>query len=193
MASRANSRLILTSYAAWLDGESYAYATEYLELTTLKQAIKWLVDEGHLPKTALIRLPLEKPTGTDTHCYTPAEVAAIVGHCSEGSDLLWLARIVTALACTGLRISELAALRWADVDEHLETLRIVDERFRSRDGRKETRRTKTGRSRAFPIHSKLRRVLQSYFHLHDDESRRQMQRIRFLEDAGGAVGTGRKS
>jgi hypothetical protein len=56
----------LTAYAAWLDGESYAYASEYLELTTLKQAIKWFIAENHLPESALIRLPLQKPTGTDT-------------------------------------------------------------------------------------------------------------------------------
>jgi integrase len=268
----------LTSYAGWLDGESYAYATEYLELTTLKQAVKWFVEEGMLPKTALIRLPLEKPSGTDTYCYLPVEVAAIVNHCSNNDDLLWLGNIVTALACTGLRISELAALRWADVDKDLQVLRIVDERFRRGGNQKEARRTKTGRSRAFPIHPDLREVLRvmtrsqdgmifhgplggrvkadtvrrilirdvleqlkerfpkpdgaigfedgrlhsfrhyfcsvaaqagtaehivmtwlghssskmvrHYFHLYDDESRRQMQKLRFLSDAGGGVATG---
>jgi hypothetical protein len=97
---------VLTSYAAWLDGEGYAYATEYLELTTLKQAIKWVSEEGHLPTTALIRYPLDKPSGTDTYCYRPAEVAAIVDLCRKQPELAWLADIVTALACTALRISE---------------------------------------------------------------------------------------
>jgi integrase len=184
------------------------------------------------------------------------------------------------LACTGLRISELAALRWDDLDDGLQMLRIVDERHRRRRSGNEARRTKTGRSRAFPIHSDLvavlsemsrsddgfifhgplggrlkadtvRRILirdvleklkerfptapgaigfehgrlhsfrhyfcsvaaqsgtaehtvmswlghsssrmvRHYFHLHDDESRRQMQRITFLGDASGRVAVGER-
>jgi integrase len=273
------TRNILTSYAAWLDGEGYAYATEYLELTTLKQAIKWLVQEGHLPTSSLIRMPLAKPTGTDTYCYRPEEVAAIVAYCRERPHLRWLANIVTALACTGLRISELAALRWTDLDEQLQMLRIADERYRRRRVGNEARRTKSGRSRSFPVHPDLkavvarivrsgdgvifhgplggrlkadtvRRILvrdvleklkdrfptvdgavgfeygrlhsfrhyfcsvaaqagtaehtvmtwlghssskmvRHYFHLHDDESQRQMKRINFLGEASGSVATGK--
>jgi len=272
------SKSVLVSYASWLDGEGYAYATEYLELTTLKQAIKWFVQEGYLPTSALIRMPLDKPRDTDTYCYKPDEVAAIVQYCREHPPLAWLADIVTALACTGLRISELAAMRWTDLDEGLQMLRIVDERHRRRRSGSEVRRTKTGRSRSFPIHPDLaavlsrmdrssdgvifhgplggrvkadtvRRILirdvlsklkdrfptaegeigfehgrlhsfrhyfcsvaaqaataehtvmswlghssskmvRHYFHLHDDESRRQMKRINFLGDAGGCVAAG---
>jgi hypothetical protein len=56
---------VLQSYASWLDDQSYAYATAYLELTTLKQAIKWFVDAGHLPNSCLFRLPLTKTDGTN--------------------------------------------------------------------------------------------------------------------------------
>lgn len=45
----AASRRVLEAYSAWLDDEGYDYATEYLELTTLKQSIKWLVLEKKLP------------------------------------------------------------------------------------------------------------------------------------------------
>jgi len=34
------------------------------------------------------------------------------------------------------------------------------------------------------------KMVRYYFHLHDDESRRQMQRINFLGDAGGGVAAG---
>jgi integrase len=185
---------------------------------------------------------------------------------------------VTALASTGVRISEPAALRWSDVDSDLHVLQIVDERHRRRRAGGEVRTTKTGQSRAFPIHEDLRRVLDTlaqsadgrifhgplggrlkadvvrrasirevleklkdrfptrtgeigfingrlhsfrhffcsrcaqsgvaehvvmswlghssskmvrhYFHLHDEESQRQMQRIRFLGSAGGSVAAG---
>ncbi len=277
----AVSKSLLISYSAWLDGEGYAYATEYLELTTLKQAIKWLVQEGSLPTSALIRMPLDKPTGTDTYCYRPDEVVAIVQHCREHPELNWLGDIVTALACAGLRISELSGLRWSDFDDDLRMLRIADERHRRHRSGSEARRTKTGRSRSFPIHPDLAAVLQRmsrsddgvvfhgplggrlkadtvrrilvrdvlnklkerfpaaagvigfehgrlhsfrhyfcsvtvqagtaehtvmswlghssskmvrhYFHLHDDESRRQMRRINFLGEASGHVAGGEAS
>ncbi len=152
---------ILSDYAAWLDGESYAYATEYLELNTLKQAIKWLIQEGYLPQSALIRLPLKKPSGTDTYCYRPAEVAAIMDYCRQHAELVWLGDIVTGLSTAGVRISELASLRWSDVSDDLQMLQIVDERHRRRRAGAEVRTTKTGRSRAFPIHGDLRRVLEA--------------------------------
>jgi hypothetical protein len=48
--------------SSWELGREYGF-TEYLELTTLKQVVKWLVDEEHLPATCLIRLGLAKPRG----------------------------------------------------------------------------------------------------------------------------------
>ncbi len=48
-------------------------------------------------------------------------------YCRGQYKLHWLGDVLTALACTGLRISELAALRWADVDlPHLK-LALTDE------------------------------------------------------------------
>src|SRR5262245_30571788 len=92
----------LEAYAAHLDDEGYAYATEYLELTTLKQLLKWLVQEGHLPASCLFPLPLSKPQGTTTYCWRAEEVEAMVRFCQERQELRWLAGVITALACTGL-------------------------------------------------------------------------------------------
>jgi integrase len=61
----------------------------------------------------------------------------------------------------GVRISELAALRWSDVSDDLQRLRIVDERHRRRRSGGEVRTTKSGKSRAFPIHVDLQRVLET--------------------------------
>jgi integrase len=98
-------------------------------------------------------------SGTDTYCYRPAEVDAIVKYCGQHAGLIWLGNVVTALASTGVRISELAALRWSAVDSDFHTLQIVDERHRRRRSRGEVRTTKTGQSRAFLVHADLRRVL----------------------------------
>ena len=187
-----------------------------------------------------------------------------------------------ALACTGLRISELASLLWSDIDWDRNLITLTDDSTRGRrPAGQAARQTKSGRSRSFPIHRDLRRVLKGmtpaaagtifkgpkggrlkpdtvrqilirevltplrerfpsapgqvgfadgrlhsfrhffcstcannsvpeqvvmawlghadskmvrhYFHLHDDEAQRQMQRLNFLSDAGGDVATGKVS
>ena len=77
-------------------------------------------------------------------------------------DLVWLGRIMTTLAHTGLRISELAALRWSDVDLTAATVRIADERAsRVKQLAGTARTTKGRRSRTVPIHPVLRKLLMS--------------------------------
>ena len=153
------SRGLLEGYAAHLDDQGYAYATEYLELTTLKQVVKWLVDEGHLPPARRLHLPLNKPQGTTTYCWRPAEVRALLQHCQQHRDLAWLGAVLTALACTGLRISELAALRWSDLDLDNNVVRLTDETTQGRRRPGPARTTKSGRNRSFPMHKELRRIL----------------------------------
>jgi len=94
----------------------------------LKSVVAWLVGEGHLPKSHTIELPLTKPDGTDTYCYSQAEVATMIEHCRQRPKLNWLANVIVAMACTGLRISELSSLRWTDFEFRSLTIRIADER-----------------------------------------------------------------
>jgi integrase len=155
------TRRTLEAYAAYLDDQGYAYATEYLELTTLKQMIKWLVEAEHLPASCLVRLSLSKPQGTSTYCWRPEEVQAMVQICRQQKELDWLADVLVALACTGLRISELASLRWSDIDFANNLICLTDESTRMRGrSRDKARQTKSGRSRSFPIHSDLRGILE---------------------------------
>jgi integrase len=155
------SRHTLEAYAAYLDDEGYAYATEYLELTTLKQVVKWLVDEGHLPASCRIRLPLDKPQGTTTYCWRAEEVRAMVKRCRVCPELDWLGDVLTALACTGLRISELASLRRSDIDRQNNLIRLTDESTQRRWQNRQIRQTKSGRSRSFPVHPDFRCVLEN--------------------------------
>lgn len=156
------TRKVLEAYAAYLDDEGYAYATEYLELTTLKQAVKWFVESDHLPAQCLIKLPVSKPHGTTTYCYRVEEFVAMVELCKANPELVWLHDVIVGLGCTGLRISELAALRWTDIDFENNLIRIADESALAHKTTKErVRQTKTGRSRSFPIFSILRTVLEN--------------------------------
>jgi len=154
------NRELLDDYAAWLDGECYAYATEYLELTTLKQILKFLVESDHLPASLLFAYPMKKSSGTDTYCWTPAEVKAILRHCQQ-NDILWLRSLLLTLARTGMRISELAALRWSDIDLEQKMITLRDDSTSGSSALRERRTTKSGHSRSFPIHVELHELLTS--------------------------------
>lgn len=151
---------VLRRYGKWLEEQDYGDATQYLELTTLKQVLKWMVAETLLPASSLVVLRLRKPNGTSTYCYSRAQVQAMVAYCSERDDLRWLAHVVIALATTGLRISELSGLRWQEVDLERQVLHLRDTSRRSRRStRQDARTTKSHRDRSLPIHSDLRAIL----------------------------------
>ena len=74
----------------------------------------------------------------------------------QEDNLHWLADLIIALACTGLRISELASLRWSDLDLEAGRLKLTDETGPAQSDRPGRRELKSGRSRSFPIHPDLR-------------------------------------
>jgi integrase len=152
---------VIQSYLAKLEAESYAYGTLYFEGTTLKQAIGWLVEKDHLPQAKAIDLKLKKPVGTNTYCWTIEEFKLIASYCRTRQELHWLAGVVIMLGLTGLRISELASLRWDDIGFPDGMIRLEDESTHAgRGGRPPGGRTlKSGRSRSFPIHDELKPVL----------------------------------
>jgi integrase len=152
------NREVLDGYGAWLDAEAYAYATEYLELTTLKQVLKVLVQKGRLPNSALFPYSLRKPTGTDTYCWSQEEVQAILQHCVS-LQMDWLHAILLTLAWTGMRIGELAVLRWSDIDLERKLITLQDESTRNAIPQRDRRTTKSGHSRSFPIHAELLELL----------------------------------
>lgn len=161
------TKALLQSYAAWLEDEGYAERTIYLELTTIKQTVKFLIDETHrLPESCRITLSMQKPDGSPTYCYLPEEVDAIVDFCVSEPELRWLGGICVALACTGMRIGELAALRWSDVDFDRNVITVSNDPA-TPSSRGERRRTKNRKNRSFPINPRLLEVLRALSR-HDD-------------------------
>jgi integrase len=149
------------NYNKWLTIQKKSYRTIYLELTLIKSAVGWLIDEHRLPDSNRLRLRLVKPQGTDTYCYRADEVRAMVRYCRSRPDLCWLGAIIVVLACTGMRIGELATLRWSDLDFRSRTIAIRDERASSRRKNMGTeRRTKGRRDRTVPMHSELLALLE---------------------------------
>jgi integrase len=149
----------LERYAAHLERESYRHKTLVNELTTLKQAIRWMIAAGHLAGKEPINLPLRKAESERAYCWTPEEVEAIVNFCYQHKQLHWLGDVSVALACTGLRIGELSALRWTDVDLRHNLLTLSDETAHGNKPGFGRRHLKTGRGRSFPIHPDLLAVL----------------------------------
>ncbi len=153
----------LHDYADYLqDEKGRAYRTVYLELTTLKQAVSWMAKEKLLPKDTRIAVKLTKPKGTDTYCWKMGEFRAMLEFCQACPELAWLYEIVLALGVTGMRISELLALRWSKIDLEQEVIRLADETASSRRGQQPDLQTlKSGEDRAFPIHEDLLSLLRS--------------------------------
>ena len=149
----------MEKYGNWL-AKRYADRTVYLELTLLKSVNQWLIENKKLPADARIKCRLSKPQGTDTYCYTGDEVAAMIKHFESNPLLGWLLNVIIALAHLGVRIGELAGLRWSDVDLTNNVITVADERASRRKRLAGTMRTTKGkRSRQIPIHPRLREVL----------------------------------
>ena len=114
------------------------------------------MDEKYLPREASFRFRLSKPDGSDTYCYAQREVLAMLNLCSSECGLAWLANIIRVLCCTGLRISELAGLRWTDIDVNGNVIQLNDARASKRRSDMGTaRRNKGKRSRMVPLHSDI--------------------------------------
>jgi integrase len=156
---------LLDAYAAHLEGNRYAHKTQSNELVTLKQTVKWLIKRGHLHGMQPIELRIRKAEGERAYCYRSEEVRAMIEHCRATDGLGWLANVIIALACTGLRIAELASLRWTDLKLETSRLTLTDETGRAVVEGRKRRELKSGRSRSFPIHPHLLSVLQGMPHI----------------------------
>ncbi len=97
---------MIEKYGNWLARKS-AERTQYFELTLLKSVVKWLIGSKLLPADCKLNHPLRKPQGTDTYCYSVAEVADMVRHCESAPNLGWLARVIV-----GLRIPACESASW---------------------------------------------------------------------------------
>jgi integrase len=146
---------LLTKYASYLEQLPRSPKTQKNELVVLVQTVKWLIEDGYLPGKDRISIKFGRVESERAYCWRPEEVAAIIQFCEEHPELAWLGDVVIALACTGLRISELAAMRWGDVDLQQRMLSLPEESGYADRQDLERRDRKSGRSRSFPIHPDL--------------------------------------
>lgn len=155
---------VVNQYLAHLQDEGYAEATLYLEGTTIKQIVKYLIDIGHLADSYRLRLPLRKPNNTTTFCYTLEQFQVMLDYCQSESRLHWIHDVILGLGFTGLRVGELASLRWRDVDLSRGMLNLTNDPARRAATGDERRRTKSRQDRSLPINKKLWAALRSRPH-----------------------------
>lgn len=144
------------AYGTHLKSRGYSDATVYLESTTLKQVVKFLIEEEHrLPESARIRLRLRRSHHSDTFCPGRNHVQAMLEYCRKTTGLHWMGDVIIALGTSGMRIGELCALRWSDVDLNANMITILDNRHSGHQQRA-VRTTKGRRTRRVPIHPLLK-------------------------------------
>lgn len=129
--------------------------SRYLQGTCIKQVIKFQIEEGRLPESCRIALKLRKPSETTRYCYTFEQFKAMLDHSLGRPSLQWLGNVILGLGMTGLRIRELASLRWSDVDFAKNMIHLSNDPLRKAGSSGPRRRTKNRRDRSLPIHSKL--------------------------------------
>jgi integrase len=156
----AVDRSALSQYLGWLDQEDYAPSTFYFEATVVKQAVKWMVGEGLLSAAHQIRLKVTRAETTNRYCWRAEEVEAMIDRCFADPALRWLGYALLGLASTGLRISELADLRWSDIDLASGVLVLPDRVLHTARSRRDgARATKGRRNRTFPLNDDLLQAL----------------------------------
>jgi integrase len=119
--------------------DTMAESTVAVEVSSVKAAYRFAVEEGRIEKAPVIRF--EQQNGdAEPHTFTNEQLRRIREQCGE--DLDWL--IFHLLAYTGCRRFEIVGLTWEDVDFENRELRVVGKRKKLRK---------------VPIHPVLYRVL----------------------------------
>jgi hypothetical protein len=94
-------------------------------MTTIKQAIHWMIVKKHLPESCRIRQSSTRSMATDIHCWRQVEALAILKRCCDMPALGWLGDVLTALACTGMR-SRTTSADYVHLPRHGHQLGLVN-------------------------------------------------------------------
>lgn len=154
---RQVNKVNLAAFATWR-GQGAGPQTVYSAVTFIQQVMKFLISQGKIPESCRFKFEYRKPRNKPVHCYTLQEYKAILGKCRSSPQLARYAEVVQLLAYTGMRIGELVALKWSDIDFEGEVIHIEDEEYVA-PGEGESRTTKSGKSREIPINPVARKVL----------------------------------
>lgn len=104
---------------AWVHDERVRPATRKSRRGTLRPFVRWLVDEGHLPRDITARIAKVRVPPGEPRDFTDKEVAQIIS-LAVGRDKL----IVLLMACMGLRCGDVSRIRVEDLEPRSRMLRV---------------------------------------------------------------------
>lgn len=139
----------IQDYVNHLKTSGRAVRTQTKALTALSRFCRWAVEEGELRRNPVSRL--ERPQVVETAPIQLNDIQRLVlKNLIERSGSVRMAAIFALAYWAGLRIGEVAQLKYADCDVNQRTGAII-----IRDG-------KGGKTRTLDLHSQVRRVLYEY-------------------------------
>lgn len=114
---------------AWWDSRAdRSIATRTAELACLRSFYRWCLTWEHRTDDPTLRIKAPRKPKDLPRPVSRADLLRILNHVGEGE----LRRTVCLGAYAGLRISEVAALHWADVDTEHRRLRVVGKGSKTR-------------------------------------------------------------
>jgi hypothetical protein len=153
---------VLNGFAAYLEQQGRTSKTITNELTTHLQCVRSLVEEGHLPPGEPNKQKLKQIESRWAYCYRPQEVAAMVAQVIEPLAV----KFPGTPGKLSLAKGRLQSFRHAFVSRcaarNVAELIVMD---------------CVGRADSS--------MVRHYFHLSDEEARRQMRGLDFVNGAGG--------
>ena len=142
----------MTSFIEGL-GTQYELSSIVTIATTVRTLHRHLITHNHLDDRCSFPFTIARPKESTKYCPVEEELRAILT-CLKGCD--WMFDATTALSHSGLRFGELAQLTHFDADLKKSLLYVRDETFNSNS----RRTTKSGRSRAVPMHPAVREIIE---------------------------------
>jgi len=151
------ARVTTSHIEAFIRDESVAQSTRRARFRHVRAFFRWAVREGHIKEAPIEAVdPPEKPQKLPNR-LTQDDLRAIckalrrdysekleAGHCRKG-QLIWHIPLFRFAFFTGMRASELARLRWGDIDFRRDLIYI--------------RQQKNGREQTIPLNPKAADVL----------------------------------
>lgn len=152
--------------------KGYAYGTIHKAYTYLNECMKFALQKDYIVKNPCeaVKLPAKENFDTKKKRFlTDDEIArfketAITQRKTINMPLYEYGNIITLIIYTGLRVGELSAIKWADIDYNTRTIHInktiVVEYHNGVRTLVESHTTKSGKSRTVPINNKSFEILQ---------------------------------
>lgn len=139
------------------NGEAYAPGSINQQLLCLSNLLRWAQERGHLRELPTFELlpPPDDETEGEFEFLTDQELVALLARV-EGE----LRTMMLFAAHTGMRIGELLALRWGDVDTKRGLVTVRRGTYRSKD-----KTTKGKRKRDVPLSATAREAIVEHRHL----------------------------